>query len=186
MLTFESDAVYELAGRMPKIDQDRIDFATQRQWLMANGLGPLANRAQTDLNTRVRKYRETLKCDSPTEAQPACRVTVRLIAQTNRVGHPEQVFAQFALAFELAQAEPLVVGVNLVAPEDHEVALRDYRLHMRMVDDFARQLPDVPIALHAGELAMGQVRPEDLRFHIRETVEIAKACRIGHGVAIRR
>ena len=185
MLTFESDAVYELAGRMPKLDpQDGIDFAKPRQWLMANGLGTFVNRARTDLNNRVRKYRETLKCDSPTEAQPACKVTVRLIAQTNRVGQPEQVFAQFALAFELAQAEPLVVGINLVAPEDHAVALRDYRLHMRMVDYFARQLPEVPIALHAGELTMGQVRPEDLRFHIREAVEIAKARRIGHGVAI--
>ena len=45
MLSFESDAVYELAGRMPKIDpQGRIDFATQRQWLAAYGLGTLVNR----------------------------------------------------------------------------------------------------------------------------------------------
>jgi adenosine deaminase/adenosine deaminase CECR1 len=109
---------------------------------------------------------------------------VRLIAQTNRVSQPEQVFAQFAFAFELAKVEPLVVGINLVAPEDHAVALRDYSLHMRMVGYLASQLPEVKIALHAGELTIGLVRPEDLRFHIREAVEIAKAQRIGHGLAI--
>ena len=185
MLTFESDAVYELAGKMPKIDpQDQGDFGKQRQWLLANGLRTLVNRARIDLNNRVRTYRESLKCDSPTEAQPACNVTGRLMAQTNRVGQPEQVFAQFAFAFELAKAEPLVVGINLVAPEDHTVALRDYSLHMTMVGYLASQLPEVKISLHAGELTMGLVRPEDLRFHIRQAVEIAKARRIGHGVDI--
>ena len=185
MLTFESDAVYELAGKMPKIDpQDLGDFGKQRQWLLANGLGTLVNRARIDLNNRVRTYRESLRCDSPTEAQPACNVTGRLMAQTNRVGQPEQVFAQFAFAFELAKAEPLVVGINLVAPEDHTVALRDYSLHMTMVGYLASQLPEVKISLHAGELTMGLVRPEDLRFHIRQAVEIAKARRIGHGVDI--
>jgi hypothetical protein len=185
MLTFESDAVHELAGRMPKIGgRQQSDFAEHRRWLLSNGLQPLVQRARTDLNSRVRKYRETLKCDSPSEAQPACKVTVRLIAQTNRVGEPEQVFAQLAFAFELANAEPLVVGINLVAPEDHAVAIRDYSLHMRMVGYLAGQMPRVNIALHAGELTLGLVRPEDLRFHIREAVEIAKARRIGHGVGI--
>jgi adenosine deaminase len=42
--------------------------------------------------------------------------------------------------------------------------------------------PDVPISLHAGELAYGLVPPEGLTFHIRQAVEIAGAQRIGHGV----
>ena len=185
MLSFEWEAVGDLAAKMSKISpQERGDFGLHRQWLLANGLGSIVARVRTDLNDRVRKYREALKCDRPAEAQPACNVTVRLIAQTNRVGQPEQVFAQFAFAFELAKAEPLVVGINLVAPEDHAVALRDYSLHMRMVGYLASQLPEVNIALHAGELTMGLVRPEDLRFHVREAVEIAKARRIGHGVDI--
>ena len=130
MLTFASDAVSKLASKMPRIGrQDQVDFGQQRQWLLANGLRTHVNRARTDLDERVREYRETLNCDRPSEAQPACNVTVRLIAQTNRVKQPEQVFAQLAFAFELAQAEPLVVGVNLVAPEDDAVALRDYNLH---------------------------------------------------------
>jgi adenosine deaminase len=42
--------------------------------------------------------------------------------------------------------------------------------------------PDVPISLHAGELAYGLVPPEGLTFHIRQAVELAGAQRIGHGV----
>jgi hypothetical protein len=44
----------------------------------------------------------------------------------------------------------------------------------------------VKIALHAGELDLGLVPPEDLRFHIQEAVEVAHASRIGHGVDIMR
>jgi adenosine deaminase len=42
----------------------------------------------------------------------------------------------------------------------------------------------VQVTLHAGELAPGLVRPEELRYHIREAVEVAGASRIGHGAAI--
>ncbi len=94
------------------------------------------------------------------------------------------VFTQLLYAFELARADRRVVGINLVAPEDDRVARRDYRLQMRMVGWLADAYPGVSIALHAGELTLGLVPPSDLRFHIREAVEVAKAKRIGHGVAI--
>src|SRR3546814_7586121 len=55
---------------------------------------------------------------------------------------------------------------------------------MRMIGALAAESPDVPVTLHAGELAPGLVPPEDLRFHIREAVEVAGARRIGHGVDI--
>jgi adenosine deaminase len=42
----------------------------------------------------------------------------------------------------------------------------------------------VHITLHAGELAMGLVPPEDLAFHIRTSVERGHAERIGHGVSV--
>ena len=185
MLTLESDAVYALASKMPKIaPHEHADFARHRQWLLANNLMELVSRARNDLIQRVRLYRKTLKCDNPREAHPACRVTVRLIAQSNRLGQPEEVFAQLTFAFELARVEPLVVGVNLVAPEDHQVALRDYGLHMKMIGFLAELAPEVNISLHAGELNMGMVPPEDLRFHIRQAVEVAKARRIGHGTDI--
>jgi adenosine deaminase len=42
----------------------------------------------------------------------------------------------------------------------------------------------VHITLHAGELAPGLVPPDGLRSHIRDSVEVGKAERIGHGVDV--
>jgi adenosine deaminase len=77
-----------------------------------------------------------------------------------------------------------VVGLNMVQPEDDMVAMRDFSLHMRMIRALSELYPDVPVTLHAGELAPGLVPPEGLRFHIRESVRVAGAKRIGHGVDI--
>lgn len=62
-------------------------------------------------------------CGTP-QPQPGCAVTVRFLQQTVRTTSPAEVFAQLLHAFELANANPSVVGLNLVAPEDHPVALR--------------------------------------------------------------
>jgi adenosine deaminase/adenosine deaminase CECR1 len=95
------------------------------------------------------------------------------------------VFAQFAFAVEIVRADPRFVGLNLVAPEDDRVALRDYTTQMEMLGFLASAAPEkVNIALHAGELTLGLVPPRELRFHIREAVEIGQASRIGHGVDI--
>jgi adenosine deaminase len=55
---------------------------------------------------------------------------------------------------------------------------------MAMLDYLHGVYPKVHITLHAGELAMGLVKPEDLAFHIRSSVEHGHAERIGHGVAV--
>jgi adenosine deaminase len=69
-------------------------------------------------------------------------------------------------------------------PEDWYVPTRDFREHMAMLDYLHGVYPKVHIALHAGEIAMGLVKPEDLSFHIRESVERGHAERIGHGVDV--
>src|SRR5262249_61723594 len=43
---------------------------------------------------------------------------------------------------------------------------------------------DVPVALHAGELWLGLVPPEDLTFHITDAITTGGARRIGHGTAL--
>jgi len=51
--------------------------------------------------------------------------------------------------------------------------------------DFLHGLqPEMNVALHAGELTLGLVPPEELRFHVRQAVELGHARRIGHGVDI--
>jgi len=88
------------------------------------------------------------------------------------------------LAFELTKADPRFVGFNLVMPEDYYVPMHDFALHMRIIEALRKFYPATHISLHAGELAMGLVPPEGLRFHIRESVERGGAERIGHGVDV--
>lgn len=64
------------------------------------------------------------------------------------------------------------------------MTLADYSKQMASVAFVRREVPGVAAALHAGELTMGLVPPEDLRFHVREAVLTAGARRIGHGVDI--
>jgi hypothetical protein len=97
---------------------------------------------------------------------------------------PSQVFAQIVSSFQLARSHPKIVGANIVGQESVFVAMRDYKLHMRMYQFLKSRYPDVQLALHAGELALGMVQPEDLSFHIRDALDIAGASRIGHGMDI--
>jgi adenosine deaminase len=124
-----------------------------------------------------------LACKEKPDSLP-CQVRVRYIFQVLREFPKEQVFAQTLAGFMLANEDPRVVAVNFVQPEHGLTAMRDYHLHMRMVDYMHRLYPRVHIALHAGELASGLVPPEGLRFHIREAIEIGHAERIGHGVSV--
>jgi len=94
------------------------------------------------------------------------------------------VFAQMLLAFELGKQDRRMVAVNMVQPEDWLVPMRDFRLQMRMLGFLKQFYPDVHVTLHAGELAPGLVPPEGLRFHIRDSIEIGRAERIGHGVDV--
>ncbi len=113
---------------------------------------------------------------------PGHDVTVRYINQVYRGAEPEYVFAQMVWAFELVRREPRVVGLNLVGPEDAPIAVRDYELHMEMLDFLHSRYPDVPIALHAGELTPTMTTPQALSNHIRLAVTKGHARRIGHGV----
>lgn len=101
-----------------------------------------------------------------------------------RDASPASVFASMYSGFKAAQHTKKLVGLNIVGPENSPRALRDYRLHMQMFNYFKSKYPAVRLSLHAGELSMGMVPPEELRFHISEAVNIAGANRIGHGVDV--
>ncbi|MCQ8278073.1 adenosine deaminase [Acetobacteraceae bacterium KSS8] len=147
------------------------------------GIPSLLASARADTDQAMARMRQLLRCDAP-DADPGCRVTIRFQTFLLRVLPPGAVFAQMAYSYALVAADPRFVGVNIVAPEDDPVALRDYDLHMRMFGFFHQAHPEVRLSLHAGELALGLVPPEALESHIREAVEIAGASRIGHGVDI--
>ncbi|WP_240134500.1 adenosine deaminase family protein [Streptomyces sp. MUM 178J] len=151
--------------------------------LLAEGrMDRLVARARAEADAEAAQFRRVARCDTARPQPRACRLPVRYVYQVLRETPPEQVFTQMLLGMRLAEADPRFVAVNLVQPEDGEIALRDYRLHMRMLRLLRRVHPGVRLTLHAGELVPGLVKPEHLRFHIREAVLTAGAERIGHGV----
>lgn len=110
------------------------------------------------------------------------RFTMRYQVYVVRLMPPAMVFSSMLQAFRAAEKSPLIVGVNIVGQESGIVPMRDYTLHMKMFRFLKQQYPNVKLALHAGELALGDVPPDGLRFHIDEAINIAGADRIGHGL----
>jgi adenosine deaminase len=167
------------------------DLAQLRAKLMAAGrIDTIVTEVRHEMDANEARARALLHCADPARREPACDITVRYLAQIIRVFPPEQVFAQDVFAFRLVADDPRFVGLNIVGPEDDPTSLRDYALHMRMFGYLHGLDPAVAMSLHAGELVLGhrgglsRVRAEDVRFHIRQAVEVAKARRIGHGVDI--
>ena len=159
------------------------DFGRMREKLLSGGLKNIAAATSKALAEDEAKARTELKCGSP-DAEPGCNLTVRYLYQVLRGLPAAAVFSQIVLGFELASSDPHFVGLNLVMPEDWYVPIHDFNQHMAMLDYLHGVYPKVHITLHAGEIAMGLVKPEDLSFHIRASVERGHAERIGHGVDI--
>lgn len=110
------------------------------------------------------------------------KFTMRYQGYVLRFFSPSMVFSSMVSGFKAAKMNPLIVGLNIVGQESNHISMRDYALHMKMFQFLKKEFPDVKLALHAGELALGDVPPEGLRFHIEQAVKVAGASRIGHGL----
>ena len=179
MVTFQGWASTELASKLVWTG----DMAEFHRHLIAVGLPALLVKARADIDAGEARMRALLHCGTP-QAEPGCAVTVRWLQQVTRIYPPNKVFAQMLFGALLSQADPRVVGLNFVAPEDDPKALADYTLQMRMLDYLHSVMPAANVTLHAGELTLGLVPTQDLRFHVRQAVELAHARRIGHGVDV--
>lgn len=157
--------------------------AVLKQKLEQAGLTAIAERARKEYDAAEARERLLLHCGTG-DADLGCQVAIRYLAQVSRNVPREQLFAEVALGAELARIDRRVVGLNLVQPEDDLETLTNYTRQMKIVGSLTDEGRATNVSLHAGELAPGLVPPEDLRFHIREAVEIAGAKRIGHGVDI--
>jgi adenosine deaminase len=171
---------FDYGPRLIAAIKDETDSAARLRLLEAGELKSAVAEASRALDGWVKRTDEILSCDAQ-RSQLGCAVSYKYIAQINRNAVEADVFVQTAFAAALIRADKRVAGLNFVGPEDYRVARTDYARHMDMIGFLAK---DVPVALHAGELWLGLVPPEDLTFHIRQAVEVAGARRIGHGVAL--
>jgi adenosine deaminase len=136
-----------------------------------------------DLSADVKAFNEKLLTIHNQYVPDNNAVTIRYQTYVNRRNEPVKFFRDLLTAFEAAQTNTLVTGLNILSPEHGDVSMRDYKLHMYMFRYCSRLYNNtVKYSMHAGELTLGLVKPEDLTFHIQDAVYIAGADRIGHGV----
>lgn len=186
MYTPDSHAIDAVAKQVGWDD----DLAALKQKLLAAGLPRILADASAELRAAEAQRDKLLRCGTPT-ADAGCQVEQRFLYQVGRGRSKELVFAEILSGFLLSGGDsaivpgnPNMVGLNLVMPEDFYIPMKDFPLHMQMLEYLHGRYPKVHISLHAGELVEGLVPPEGLRFHIRDSVERAHAERIGHGVDV--
>jgi adenosine deaminase len=152
--------------------------------LKANGIEEAATLGIKNLQAMEEEKNKLLKCGTP-QADPGCSVTIRYVAQVSRNSAAGQVYAQIVTGLALANnPQSTVVAANLVQGADGLNSMQNFSLHMQMLKFLRPLYPKAHVTLHAGELAPGLVAPDGLTFHIRESVMVARAERIGHGVDI--
>jgi adenosine deaminase len=179
MTSLQTPAIGEIASKLAWTE----DFDAMLDKLSSLGIEQIVQNAVHDLDQAEQQKARILKCGQK-DPEPGCNTEIRYLMATTRTQSPAFVFAQTVFGFMLAKKDTRIVGVNFVGPEDDNVALADYSLHMRMLKYLESKMPGVNVALHAGELTLGLVPPEQLRSHIREAVMTGGARRIGHGVDI--
>jgi len=158
------------------------NFESTLNKLKSNGIADAATIGIKNLQDAEAEKDRLLKCGTP-QADAGCAVTIRYVAQVSRGSALGPVFAQMVTGFALANdPNSKVVALNLVQPEDGLQSMENFSLHMQMLNFLRTLYPRAHLTLHAGELAPGLVPPHGLTFHIRESVMIAHADRIGHGV----
>ena len=139
-------------------------------------------------------WQSLLHCDDQAHREAGCGVKVRYLYQVPRAIDLKQVLARIIIGFAMSEEdgkqasqsgkEQLVLGLNLVQPEDAYVAVHDFDKQMLILNRLRSVYPGVHLSLHAGELTAGLVPPDYLRDHIYKSVNIAGAERVGHGVDI--
>ena len=153
-----------------------------RKAVMQSGqLQPIIAGARAVIDGAESRMRTDLHCGA-TNALPGCESTVRYLYELHRGVPLQQLFVEMIVGYELATTDPRVVGLNPVMPEDSYISMHDFDEQMRMFAFFHQLYPRIHLTTHAGELTPGLVQPEGLRNHIRDSVVIAGAQRIGHGV----
>lgn len=173
-----------LAGQIgQKVDWDG-DFEGSLNKLKAANIGEAVEAGIHNLREAENQKDKLLQCGTP-QADPGCSVTIRYVAQVSRAAPLGPVFAQMVTGFTLANdPRSKVVAVNLVQGEDSLLSMQNFAVHMQMLRSLRPLFPRAHLSLHAGELSLGLVPPEGLSFHIRDSVQVAGAERIGHGVDI--
>lgn len=179
MLAPDTGAVSRLGAKL----NWRPDYVAMRDELLRMGLRDSIRVGMRVLDDAERRMREIMRCGKGDSAS-GCGMTIRYLYQVGRGGAEPSVFAQIVAGFEMAEMDPRVVGFNLVQPEDDPVPMYLFTSEMEMINALRPLYKAAHISLHAGEFAYGMIPPDSLCCHIRSSIELGHAERIGHGVDV--
>ncbi len=180
MITPDTGAVSSLGQKIAW----RNDYPAMRDSLLARGLRDSIRVGMRLLDSAERRLRQVLGCTAGSANGGPCGVTIRYLYQVGRGAALPSLFAQILAGYEMAEMDPRVVGFNLVQPEDDPVQMARFDDGMAMINALRPLYTRAHISLHAGEFAYGLIPPDSLCCHIRASVELGHAERIGHGVAV--
>jgi len=168
----------ELDAALLKIQKDK-DEAELNKILdkIFNNYERLLMEAAVTHNDTVKRYHTESNIED-------ANFKIRYQNYTARFKQPTDVFIEMIACFQSCALSDLIVGVNIVAAENGETAMRDYWLHMRFFKFLEQKYPTVNYSIHAGELVSGMVQPEYLGKHIRQSLILDNLKRIGHAVDI--
>lgn len=191
----------EIMASSPSINTaDILNYDKQNKWLanaivsnnpsLTDSLSSIFN--QWEKNTKLQKlissyisFVDSIDVNSNLPNAPKAPVCLYQ-AYASRNADPLKVYAQLYVSFKACAdaSNTKLVGVNIVSAENSEQSMQYYKGHMQMFAFLKQTLPKVNTSLHAGEMTLGLVKPEDLKYHISEAIYTAKANRIGHGIDI--
>ena len=121
---------------------------------------------------------------SPVLGDPASDIAVGYIGSLLRTGPMERFFRSAVIMFTAMRADDRVVGLNIVAPEDHPASRRQFDDQMKVLDFLWQRFDQPAITLHAGELTLRYAPVASMWDRIRRSIDEGHARRIGHGISI--
>ena len=121
---------------------------------------------------------------SPALGEPGSDIALGYIGSLSRTGPMERFFAAAVYTFTAMRADDRVVGLNIVAPEDHPASRRRFDDQMRVLDFLWERFDQPAITLHAGELTLRYAPVASMWDRIRRSIDEGHARRIGHGISV--
>ena len=121
---------------------------------------------------------------SPALDEPGTETAVGFIGSLLRTGPMERFFRHAVVMFTAMQSDERVVGLNIVAPEDHPASRRQFDGQMQILDFLWQRFDKPAITLHAGELTLRYAPVASMWNRIRRSIDEGHARRIGHGISI--
>ena len=101
-------------------------------------------------------------------------IQVKYLVEVMRTLPNPQFFAAIAAAMTLIVANPSVVGINIVGPEDNPASISNFSEQMKILEFLYGSFDRPNISLHAGELTIDLSSPVSMSSRIKDSILIGR------------